>query len=328
MPSISYWDDGFSRAIALHGDIIAVGSPGVDVGDGRVFVFRRNGSQWMQEAILLPSDAPTGRGFGDWVALHGDTIVAAAPPDGTNEGQWGSIYVFRYNGASWMQEAKVVPNGPCNSYCLGGPVAIDGDVLVGVESGKVAVFRRKLGTWVQEAQVIGTDTVTGDRFGAVLSIHGASLLVGAPEADRGSGAEYGKGAAYLFGFDGNAWVQRTKLPRPQFESWFAVAVAVGETWGAVPSISAQTTTYVYCVAHDAPCIPAMSQWGVLILALMVLVVGCARLRARAVKTACIFLLLFSPLSLAADPRLASPHHPARLPVRLLSGTMSLFGLAT
>jgi len=312
-PSISHLRDLFGISVAVDEDTIAVGSFPLEQQPGHVFVFRWNGFQWNEEAILVPSDLPLDSGFGWRMALDGDAVVASAPPDGTPEGQWGSIYVFRREGASWSQEAKLVPNEPCSSSCFGHTVALDGDVLAGVDSGKVGVFRRSLGTWVEEAQVIGTDTVTGDGFGYALALKGTLLAVGAPYADRIS-LPFAEGSAYLFGYDGETWAQRSKIVRPLIDAYFGSTVALSETWMIVGTTPSQGggPTYVYCVAQDAPCIPAVSQWGLLVLTLLLVTAGCIRLRRRTGPATCLVLLVLPPLALGEDQRLQYPHHPEQL----------------
>lgn len=245
----------------------------------------------------MPSDAPLNSGFGWKIALHGDTIVASAPPDNTPEGQWGSIYVFRYDGGSWSEEAKLVPDGPCTSWCFGGAVALHGDLLAGIDSGTVAIFRYSLGTWGKEAELVGMDTVPSDGFGADLRLDATMLAVGAPNADPADAGSSGSG--YLFDYDGVTWTQRTKIIRPLPNADFGSTVALAGTWmvmGTTPS-QGPGPSYVYCVAQDAPCIPAMSRWGVVLLVVLVAAVGGAVLRRRVAGSACFLSLLLPAIEL-------------------------------
>jgi hypothetical protein len=78
---------------------------------GSAYVFVRNGTSWSEEAKLTASDAAAIVGFGNSVALWGDTAVVGAPGD--DHGDWtdaGSAYVFR-----------LLP-GPV-SYCTAGTSA-------------------------------------------------------------------------------------------------------------------------------------------------------------------------------------------------------------
>lgn len=87
-------NDGFSNAIAVSGDTIAVGafnedgasagingdqSDGAGQDYGAVYVFRRVGNIWAQEAYIKAPNPDAGDNFGYSAALSGDTLVVGAP---------------------------------------------------------------------------------------------------------------------------------------------------------------------------------------------------------------------------------------------------------
>jgi trimeric autotransporter adhesin len=113
--------DRFGYSVALSGDTLAVGAYGEasaaqgvggnqdDNGatdSGAVYVFRRSGSAWAQEAYLNASNTGVSDYFGYSVALSGDTLAvgafyedSAAPGVGGNQGDnsasgSGAVYVF------------------------------------------------------------------------------------------------------------------------------------------------------------------------------------------------------------------------------------------
>ncbi|MEO1337879.1 MAG: hypothetical protein AAFV29_19705, partial [Myxococcota bacterium] len=86
----------FGEAVALEGDLLAVAAPfeatattGIDnfsedrtaFGSGAVYVFRRDGTQWLQEAFIKASNADRGDGFGESLALAGDVLIVGAPDE-------------------------------------------------------------------------------------------------------------------------------------------------------------------------------------------------------------------------------------------------------
>ncbi len=99
-------DDYFGISVALSGDTLAVGAAYEDsaaqgVGgnqddnaasnSGAVYVFRRSGSAWLQEAYLKASNSGEGDYFGYSVALSGDTLaVGAAYEDSAAQGVGGN----------------------------------------------------------------------------------------------------------------------------------------------------------------------------------------------------------------------------------------------
>ena len=67
-------------------------------------MFEWNGSSWVETAKLTASDGAAGDEFGWEVSLAGDRIVAGAKGDDTDQ---GAVYVFEWNGASWVEMYKV-----------------------------------------------------------------------------------------------------------------------------------------------------------------------------------------------------------------------------
>jgi hypothetical protein len=152
--------DDFGRAVAIDGDVIAVGAPfeasdasGID-GDqdsnglssaGAVYVFRRSGDQWRQEAYLKPSSPRAGALFGLQVALARDVLVVGAPgmvsfdpgdPGDDTFPNQGTAYVFRHTdtggtagGATWVEEAILTASSSRPGDQLGFQLDIDGDTI-------------------------------------------------------------------------------------------------------------------------------------------------------------------------------------------------------
>ena len=78
--------DEFGYSVAVDGDRAVIGAPYDDdlgADSGSAYVFRFDGYNWVQEAKLLPGDAPPGDsysppGFGYNVAIDGETIAVSA----------------------------------------------------------------------------------------------------------------------------------------------------------------------------------------------------------------------------------------------------------
>lgn len=114
--------DVFGAPVALSDEIVAVGAVSEDsaatginrdqsnngaMGAGAVYVFRRAGPTWIQEAYVKSSNTELGDLFGSSIALSGDTLVIAADQEdggerGINRNQVdnraeasGAVYVFR-----------------------------------------------------------------------------------------------------------------------------------------------------------------------------------------------------------------------------------------
>ena len=227
--------DEFGFSVSISGDYAVVGAIwDDDNGDfsGSAYVFIRNGTSWVQEAKLLPSDGARNDEFGYSVSISGDYAVVGARFDGSRS---GSAYVFKRAGTSWTQEAKLLPSAGSGGN-FGASVSISGDYAVvgalfdddnGDRSGSAYVFKRAGTSWTQEAKLLPADGAADDRFGNSVSISGDYAVVGAVMTDPFSVG--GSGSAYVFKRTGTTWTQEAKL--------LASDGAAGDAFGSSVSIS-------------------------------------------------------------------------------------------
>ena len=230
--------DQFGQSVSISGDVALVGAPEEDNNSpGKAYVFRWNGSNWVEGPKLLASDGAAGDNFGQSVSISGDVALVGAEGD-DDKGDWsGSAYVFRRDGNSWGEEQKLIaPDGAAQDG-FGGSVSISGDVaLVGAyngdgnstDSGSAYVFRWDGRSWVEEQELIASDGATDDGFGGSVTISGDVALVGASEEEKDL-PDAGSGMAYVFRWDGNSWGQEQKL--------LASDGAAGDQFGQSVSIS-------------------------------------------------------------------------------------------
>ena len=100
------------------------------IGSGSAYVFRYDGSDWVEEAKLTASDGAAYDYFGDSVAVSGDTAVVGAYGDDDNGSDSGSAYVFQLIPPVLPVEIDIKPGSdpnPINPFSRGIiPVAILG----------------------------------------------------------------------------------------------------------------------------------------------------------------------------------------------------------
>jgi hypothetical protein len=260
--------DEFGFALALWGDTLAVGAwgersaaTGVN-GDqldnsardaGAVYVFRRSGATWAQEAYIKASNTGERDEFGASLALWDDTLVVGAPEEDSsaqgvggnqsdeNAADSGAVYVFRRDGTTWAQEAYIKASNTEEFDEFGVSVALYDDLLAvgayledsaatgvggnqgdrsALDSGAVYVFRRTGSVWGQEAYVKASNTGENDYFGLRVALWDDMLVVGAPmedssatgvDGDQLDNASGDSGAVYVFRYDGSAWAQEAYL---------------------------------------------------------------------------------------------------------------------
>ena len=230
-------DDRFGVSVSISGDYAVVGALfDDDNGDksGSAYIFKRTGTNWVQEAKLLASDGAAGDELGISVSISGDYAVVGALLDDENETDVGSAYVFKRIGTSWTQEAKLLASDGAADDHFGFSVSISGECAVvgavldddnGNASGSVYVFKRTGTSWEQEARLLASDVAAGDVFGYSLSISGDYAVVGAyGDDDNGTDA----GSAYLFKRTDTSWIEEAKLLPPDggVIDWFGSSVSI------------------------------------------------------------------------------------------------------
>jgi hypothetical protein len=223
--------DNFGCYVSLSGDTALVGA-WLD-GDngyhsGSAYVFIRNGTTWVQQAKLLPSDGKEEDLFGWSVSLDNDTALIGAYWDDENGDKSGSAYVFTRIGTTWAQQAKLFTLDGATMDYFGYSVSLSGDTALisaplddvnGDASGSAYIFTRTGTTWTQQAKLIAADGAIGDNFGIRVFLAGDTALIGASADDDV------RGSAYVFTRTSNTWTQQAKLlasdgQSDDFFGWF------------------------------------------------------------------------------------------------------------
>ncbi len=89
--------DFFGYSVGVAGDTAVIGVVGDDDGGtntGSVYLFVRSGTTWTQQAKLTASDAAAQDGFGNSVAISGNTFVVGCKDNDDAGNSSGSAYVF------------------------------------------------------------------------------------------------------------------------------------------------------------------------------------------------------------------------------------------
>ncbi len=230
---------------------------------GAVYVFRRIGGAWSQQAYIKASNTGRDDYFGWRVSLNGDgntlavgafgeagssTGVNGAQDDNTASNS-GAVYVFRRIGGAWSQQAyiKASNTGAFDQFGFSVSLNDDGNTLAvgangeagsstgvngaqndntAANSGAVYLFRFNTTSsiWSQQAYIKASNTGTFDQFGfsVSLSSDGNTLAVGAYREDSSSTGVNGaqddntatnSGVVYLFRFNTgySTWSQQAYI---------------------------------------------------------------------------------------------------------------------
>lgn len=211
---------GFGGSVSKSGEYAVIGAPKDDVSgisSGSTYVFKRDGDTWVQHTKLTPSDRSAYDSFGCSVAISGDYIIVGASGDDDGGESSGSAYIFKREGDTWTEQAKITASHPAAYSHFAKSIDMDGDyAVIGAygddtgdkNAGAAYVFKRNGDEWVQQAILVADDAAAEDFFGWSVSISGDSVLVGAwGDDDKGKCS----GSAYVFKREGEIWTKEAKL---------------------------------------------------------------------------------------------------------------------
>ena len=220
----------FGHSVAVDGETIVIGAPGYNANTGEAYVFTRNSMTrvWgndpepvethrVETAKLTAFNGHAGGGFGNSVAVDGETIVVGAQQ---GDGERGSAYVFTEptGDGGWAdntETAKLAASDRELGDHFGNSVAVrGGSIVVGaytaninecdecgedLRSGAAYLFTKPAGAvWANDPNkdyrtesgkltLPTNEEERGDEFGNSVALDGQSIVVGAPEGnDEGS----------------------------------------------------------------------------------------------------------------------------------------------
>lgn len=212
---------GLLPAIVSFGSSVSVTSGRVIVsaatsdehgdGSGSAYIFKREGTTWVKEALLTASDASSLDYFGGSVSISGDYAIVGASGAEDYGIRSGAAYVFRRDGSTWIEEARLTASDGAAYDWFGSSVSISGDyALVGAYAyhpgvfdgiGSAYLYKREGTNWIEVAKLTASDGHENNFFGYSVSLSGNHAIVGAYFDTNENGWE--AGAAYVYsGFTG------------------------------------------------------------------------------------------------------------------------------
>lgn len=225
----------FASALAIDGDVIAVGARGRDLLGtlaGEVNVF--SNSSLNQTVVLSPfselGDSVVGAGFGWSVALNQGFLVVGSPGDldGANFGG-GAAYIFTA-GPNPQLIDKITASDASGFANYGRVVAVNSAVAaiaapfersVAIDGG--AVYLHDAATAQELLKIVPDDIQQGDIFGISLAISESVLAVGAPFQD---GGQANSGAVYLYELPTGELLHKLEAPVAVEDMRFGEAIAI------------------------------------------------------------------------------------------------------
>jgi hypothetical protein len=244
VPSDGSSADKAGTSVAISGAQGLVGVPFDDdraANAGAAYIYRFNGTAWVQGQKLTAPDGAAEDRFGYGVGISGNIAVVGAFGDDDKGSNAGAAYIFRNNGSSWVFEQKLLAADGAAGDSFGFSVGASGtNVLVGAygdddrgaNSGAAYVFRNSGSTWTQAIKLAAADGAAYDYFGVAVALSGDYALIG---ADLDDDVAANAGSAYVYRYNGSAWAQDAKLTASNgvADDHFGISVAIEGTLAVV-----------------------------------------------------------------------------------------------
>ena len=196
--------DYFGRFIVMDDRSLLISGTLYENSTGTVWSYRRDGADWMFDAMVRPDSLNEGEAFGRFGQLHDDMFFVSS----LGFGGVGAVWVFERDGSgTWVERARVQPDAPAPQEFFGWGLEYDGERLIvgsfageGLSGAAYVFSQDDAGDWHQEARLALAveESQPGDvgapgRPGAgtidVGWFHGMALL-GLPGRDGAEGAVY------------------------------------------------------------------------------------------------------------------------------------------
>jgi hypothetical protein len=200
----------FGRAVAVEGDVMMVGAPGVGGRRGACYVFERTNGTWKQKQKVVEPGGDTGDGFGSTVALSGRSALISSPSRRYSNVTGTVSAFYRQSSGLWKHEgllpvplADSNPNAPAPDH-FGERIALSGSLAaigtaylseIGRHSPERSyLYQRRGDRWQQLTPVDGPSDLSAP--GGTVAVAGTNWLVGDALTDTAGGVNSGMVRAY------------------------------------------------------------------------------------------------------------------------------------
>lgn len=256
--------DYFGRSVSIYNNLLVVASLGgscnSDTTCGAVYVFRYNGTRWIEEQKLTRSKFIEDDTFGTSVSIYDTTIIVGAHGDICTTGLWfcGSAFIYRYDGTNWIEEQKLTASDARHYNFFGNSVSIYNNLAVVGSKGNMCSLRQDCGAvyvylftgshWIEMQKLTASDAAAADWFGTSVSITNNTIVVGA-SGDRCDDG-YICGSAYIFQIPNTSWIQTRKITASDAlaRDYFGSPVSIGEEFVAIGAAGGACIDGYHCGA--------------------------------------------------------------------------------
>jgi alpha-tubulin suppressor-like RCC1 family protein len=198
----STYDRHFGCAVSINGDYAIVGASTDSVNGslpGSAYIFKRMGTNWVEQINIVPNDGGSDDRFGTSVSIFGDyAIVGSEYHNHLN----GAAYIFKRDGENWIQHKKLTA---CFGYdsryvYFGRCVSLSANYAVVRGKNDVYIYKNDGKNWIEQTRLTDSSCTS---FGNQFAISGDYLLITASANNESF--------AWIYQNDGENWIKQAKL---------------------------------------------------------------------------------------------------------------------
>jgi len=257
----------FGHSVAIDRDWLVVGAPWDSVERrvaGAAYVFHFDGTGWVEVAKLKASDAAeVGGAFGSAVDIREDVIVVGAFlardifVEQPSEKRTGAAYVFRRNGAAWVEEANIKRPPDARMENVGHSVSAGDSVVAVGTANTVNLYRYHESQWLT-SEVFAEPA---EHFAMHIAMEDGVVVAGAYTEDDADpeDSNCNSGSAFVIHSGFGGWTVSDKLLHSNMycHDAFGSAVAVDAGYAAIGAVGYSGgsdvhsgATYIFAVDGD------------------------------------------------------------------------------
>lgn len=239
-------NDFFGSSVAIFGNFIIIGNPYDDIStstdEGSASIYRFNGTNWVLMQKITDLLGETSDRFGSSVAISSTHAFIGSPYEtettGVNDNR-GCVSVFFYNGSTWNQVQRLVPDDILEGDNFGSAVSVSGNNLIvgasgddvgsNIGQGSVIFFKFSGNIWEEVEKFTEITGEAADKLGSVVNISGNYAMVGVAQDNVGENSD--QGSTFIFQKVGNYWRKLQQITDPSGDRLdsFGSGVAVDGT---------------------------------------------------------------------------------------------------
>ena len=208
-------DDTFGHSVLMDSQWIVISANKAEsngVNSGSVYLYQNNNNSISNEIKIFPSDGEYNDYFGKSISLYEDWLAVSSIYDDENGYKSGSVYIFHYNGSTWQEFSKIIPEDGAPSDRFGYSLDIHSNFIAigsiydddtGEDSGSVYIYKlNDTNEWEFNSKLYSNFSIDNNSFGGKLSLFNDYLAV----SSKYTNSQYNEqGVVDIYKLTNNTW---------------------------------------------------------------------------------------------------------------------------